>query len=145
MKKALCVICAVVIIIGMFGACKKNKYDDDEYEDYSSGSSSSSGSSFEMDASIYCLLYMQVSNVNVRHERNYTYCTGTVKNTGTYSIRYVKVKASLKDYKGDIIDTDWTYAVDSSWLGPGESKSFEMMIRDPDGKIKSATVTAYVD
>ena len=48
---------------------------------------------------------------------------------------------SLKDYSGKVIDTDWTYAVDSTWLDPGESKSFEMMIRDEYGKIQTADVS----
>jgi hypothetical protein len=84
---------------------------------------------------------MKISDVSVKHKGNYTYCTGTIKNTGDYSIKYVKVKASLKDYSGKVIDTDWTYAVDSTWLDPGESKSFEMMIRDEYGKIQTADVS----
>ncbi|MBQ6331350.1 MAG: hypothetical protein IJI34_01105 [Clostridia bacterium] len=57
----------------------------------------------------------------------------------------MKVKAALKDSSGATIDTDWTYAVDSSWLDPGESKNFEMMIKDEDGKIKSAVVRVVTD
>ena len=102
---------------------------------------SGSASSDEMSHSTYCRLYMSITDVQVKHERNYTYVSGKVTNNGTYSIKYVKVKASCKDYSGNVIDTDWTYAVDSAWLEPGESKTFQMMIRDESGSIKTATVT----
>jgi hypothetical protein len=107
----------------------------------SSYSGSSYSSSDEMSHSTYCMLYMSITDVQVKHERNYTYVSGKVTNNGTYSIKYVKVKAACKDYSGNVIDTDWTYAVDSAWLEPGESKTFEMMIRDEYGSIKTATVT----
>ena len=56
--------------------------------------------------------------------------------------RYVKVKALFKNYSGSIVDTDWTYAVDSTWLEPGESKTFYYMVKNT--KIKSATLS-FVD
>ena len=111
----------------------------------SSGSSGSYGSSSDMDFSTYCLLYLNVSNVRVTHSGNYAYVTGSVKNTGTYSVRYVKVRAACRNASGSVIDTDWTYAVDSDWLEPGESKTFEMMIRDPNNNIRSASVTIVTD
>ena len=107
----------------------------------SNDSSSSYNSSYEISHSTYCLLYMKISNVKVIHSGNYTYVSGTITNSGDMSIKYVKVKASCKDSSGTVIDTDWTYAVDSSWLDPGESNSFEMMIRDENEKIKTADVS----
>ena len=53
--------------------------------------------------------------------------------------RYVKVKAVFKNYSGSIVDTDWTYAVDSTWLEPGESKTFYYMVQNTN--IKSATLS----
>jgi len=110
-----------------------------------SSSNSSYSTSYEMDHATYCLLYMEVSNVKVTHSGNYAYITGTVTNTGTYKIRYVKVRAACKNYLGTIIDTDWTYAVDSSWLNPGESKTFQMMVRDSENNIRTADVTVVYD
>ncbi len=98
-----------------------------------------------MDHATYCLLYMKVSNVKVTHNGNYAYISGTITNTGTYQIKYVKVRAQCKDYRGNVIDTDWTYAVDSSWLNPGESKKFEMMVKDTGKDISTATVTVVYD
>ena len=93
-------------------------------------------------ASTYC----KISGVTVTHERNYTYIKGTIKNTSsTTDYRYVKVKASCKNSSGKVIDTDWCYAIDSAWLEPGESKSFEMMVKDENGQIRSATVTIMSD
>ena len=59
-------------------------------------------------------------------------------------MKFVEIKGAFKG-AGKVIDTDWTYAVDSTWLDPGESKSFEMMIKDEDGKIKKAVVTVIAD
>lgn len=115
------------------------------YSSSYSSSGSSYSSSSEMSHSRYCKLYMSITNVKVTHKGNYTYCSGTIKNTGTYSVKYVKVKAALKDASGNTVDTDWTYAVDSTWLDPGESKNFEMMIRDENNKIKKAVVTVVTD
>ena len=111
----------------------------------SSSSSSYSSSSYEMDHKTYCILYMKVSNVKIRRSGDWVYCTGTIKNTGKYSIKFVKVRAGFKDSRGNVIDSDWTYAVDSSWLYPNESKNFEMMVKDPNRKIQTADVIVVYD
>ena len=128
----IAVICAIILIVNGISSSKPSK---------SSGYSYSGSSSYEMDHGTYCMLYMKISNVKVTHSGNYAYISGTVTNTGTYQIRYVKVRAVCKNYKGTVIDTDWTYAVDSSWLNPGESKKFEMMVKDTGKDISTATVT----
>ena len=140
MKKAVIVILTLALTLS-FAACGSSK----KSSSSSSQSSSSQSSTFEMDHATYCLLYMNISDVKVSHKSNYTYVTGTITNNGTYSIKYVKVKAACKDSKGTVIDTDWTYAVDSSWLEPGESNTFEMMVKDESGKIKSANVTVIAE
>lgn len=130
---ALVIVCSVILIIN---ASIDNKKD---------SSSSDSSYSYQMDHSLYCLLYMNISNVEVEHKGSYAYVSGTITNNGTYQIKYVKVRAACKDYSGSTIDTDWTYAVDSSWLNPGESKRFEMMIKDEDYKIKTVSVSVVSD
>ena len=90
-------------------------------------------------------LSLKVDRIETSGSYTYVYCT--VKNVsssyGTATrYRYVKVKAQFKDYSGSIVDTDWTYAVDSTWLEPGESKTFYYMVKNT--KIKSATLS-FVD
>ena len=103
------------------------------YNDYySSGIDKSIGLSLKVDS--------------IRTSGNYTYVYCTVTNVSSKYIatryRYVKVKALFKNYSGSIVDTDWTYAVDSTWLEPGESKTFHYMVRNTN--IKSATLS-FVD
>lgn len=154
-KKKIIWLCVLVVMIFIAGAStgiylavsgsrEKSDSNNSRYN-YSSGYNSSNSGGASMDHDTYCMLYMKISNVKVKHDGNYTYCTGTITNTGTYNIKYVKVKASCKDRYGTVIDTDWTYAVDSSWLEPGESNNFEMMIRDESGKIKTCDVSILYD
>ena len=91
------------------------------------------------------MLYLKITNVSVKHSGNYAYISGTITNTGSYQIKYVKVRAACLDYRGNVVDTDWTYAVDSSWLNPGESKKFEMMVKDSGNDIRTANVTVVYD
>lgn len=60
---------------------------------------------------------------------DYIYYTGYVKNVGNRSYTYIKVKAVYYDEGGNILDTDWTYAVSSEGLAPNERKSFKIMTR----------------
>lgn len=134
------IVLALVSSTTVIADCVKSVRDSKATSEYSSSSSS-----YEMDHSTYCLLYIKISNIKVTHSGNYAYITGKVTNNGNYKIRYVKVKAACKDLRGNTIDTDWTYAVDSSWLDPGESKTFEMMVKDIGNDIKTAIVTVVYD
>ena len=103
------------------------------YNDYySSGIDKSIGLSLKVDS--------------IKNSGNYTYVYCTVTNVSSKYVatkyRYVKVKAQFKNYSGSIVDTDWTYAVDSTWLEPGESKTFYYMVQNTN--IKSATLS-FVD
>ena len=83
---------------------------------------------------------------SIKSSGSYTYVYCTVTNVSSKYVatryRYVKVKAQFKNYSGSIVDTDWTYAVDSTWLEPGESKTFYYMVQNTN--IKSATLS-FVD
>lgn len=103
------------------------------YNDYySSGTDKSIGLSLKVDS--------------IKASGSYTYVYCTVKNVSSKYVatryRYVKVKAQFKNYSGSIVDTDWTYAVDSTWLEPGESKTFYYMVKNTN--IKYATLS-FVD
>lgn len=89
-------------------------------------------------------LSLKVDSIKTSGSYTYVYCT--VTNVSSKYIatkyRYVKVKAQFKNYSGSIVDTDWTYAVDSTWLEPGESKTFYYMVKNTN--IKSA-ILSFVD
>ena len=89
-------------------------------------------------------LSLKVDSIKTSGSYTYVYCTVTNVSSKYVATRYryVKVKAQFKNYSGSIVDTDWTYAVDSTWLEPGESKSFYYMVQNTN--IKSATLS-FVD
>lgn len=89
-------------------------------------------------------LSLKVDSIKTRGSYSYVYCTVTNVSSKYVATRYryVKVKAQFKNYSGSIVDTDWTYAVDSIWLEPGESKTFYYMVQNTN--IKSATLS-FVD
>ena len=89
-------------------------------------------------------LSLKVDRIKTSGSYTYVYCTVTNVSSKYVATRYryVKVKAQFKNYSGSIVDTDWTYAVDSTWLEPGESKTFYYMVQNTN--IKSATLS-FVD
>ena len=89
-------------------------------------------------------LSLKVDSIKTSGSYTYVYCTVTNVSSKYVATkyRYVKVKALFKNYSGSIVDTDWTYAVDSTWLEPGESKTFYYMVQNTN--IKSATLS-FVD
>ena len=48
--------------------------------------------------------------------------------------RYINVEAIFYDRHGNIVDSQRTYAVGSSWLNSGETKHFFYMVRDTSVK-----------
>ena len=89
-------------------------------------------------------LSLKVDSIKTSGSYTYVYCTVTNVSSKYVATRYryVKVKALFKNRSGSIVDTDWTYAVDSTWLEPGESKTFYYMVQNTN--IKSATLS-FVD
>ena len=89
-------------------------------------------------------LSLKVDSIKTSGSYTYVYCTVTNVSSKYVATkyRYVKVKAQFKNYSGSIVDTDWTYAVDSTWLEPGESKTFYYMVKNTN--IKTATLS-FVD
>ena len=133
-----CAVLSVVVVIGIIIASQQN---DSYVPDYTPSTKTTTNTQVST-ASAYC----KISGVKVNHKGNYAYVTGTIKNTSsTTKYRYIKVKASCKNSSGKVVDTDWCYAVDSAWLEPGESKNFEMMIKDENNQIRSATVAIMPD
>lgn len=70
--------------------------------------------------------------------------TGSVKNTTKNTVYFVKVKITLLNNKGEIINTDNTYAVGDEGLKSGESSTFTCYIDKVEGTTKcKASVYDY--
>jgi len=50
------------------------------------------------------------------------------KNNGSKTYKYVKVKGAFIDSRGNVVDTDWTYAIGGEGLEPGESTKFRLSV-----------------
>ena len=90
--------------------------------------------------------YITLNDITVYSNSSYTYCTGNIKLSplSPTGCSYIKVKGSFKNSYGTVIDTDWTYAVGSEGLEPGESKKFSLSV-EKDSSIKDCSVTILED
>lgn len=99
-------------------------------KNYSSGSGSSYN---DYTVSPYIGLSLKVTSIKQSGNYSYVYCSITNVSTvyGTATMyRYVKVKAVFYDRYNKMLDTDWTYAIDDTWLYSGEAKTFYFMVRN---------------
>ena len=113
--------------------CEYHKrYYDNLLKSYSNSDNSSYKSKFDL----------QISGVSVSTNSAATYCTGTIKNTGSSTFKFVKVKGSFKDYNGNVIETGDSYAVGSEGLAPGESTTFRISC-SRNTSVKSCSVSIY--
>ncbi|MBO5505108.1 MAG: hypothetical protein J5984_01390 [Clostridia bacterium] len=71
-------------------------------------------------------LKLTISDVYTKY--NYTYAEGTMRNNSNSTVEYVRIKGSFTDSSGNVIDTDWTYAVGSEGLEPGESCKWKLSV-----------------
>lgn len=90
--------------------------------------------------------YLKLSNVNLSSSSSYNYCSGLISTNSSspYKYHYIKVKASFLNNYGTVIDTDWTYAIGSEWLEPGESSKFKLSV-EKDYNISKCVVTIMED
>lgn len=72
---------------------------------------------------------------------SYTICTDSVKNNGTKTYKFIKIKGKFKDWNDKVVDTDWTYATDSEGLVSRESISFRLSVTK-NSKITSCSVSS---
>lgn len=68
------------------------------------------------------------SDIEISKNSSYTICNATITNDGKKTYTFVEVKGKFKDSSGNIIDTDWTYAVGVEGLAPGESATFRLSV-----------------
>lgn len=83
---------------------------------------------------------LQITADSLTSNSSYTVCTGSVKNNGTRTYKFIEVKGAFEDSNGNVIDTDWTYAAGSEGLAPGESTTFRLSVTK-NYKVTSCTVS----
>lgn len=83
---------------------------------------------------------LKISNVTLSKNSSYTNAEGTITNNSDQTVSYVKIKGSFKNSSGTVVDTDWTYAVGSEGLEPGESCTWRMSVKK-DTSIKECSVS----
>ena len=144
-KKVLLIALAVACVgfsTWGFIDCSNNSKHNSGYSSSIGGPTTSGGPTSRYDNStVIEYLGLSLKVTQIKQSGNYTYVYCSVKNVSSLygnatMYRYVKVKAVFKDRYGSILDTDWTYAVDSAWLNSGETKTFYYMVRNTD--VKSA-------
>lgn len=119
----LIILCVLIILISIVSMIiKPYTYN----EDGRLSNSNTTDNSNVLDTS-----YLSISDVSVTSNSSYTICSGTisVKSYSPYKYHYIKVKGAFKNSYGTTIDTDWTYAIGSEWLEPGESSKFRLSVK----------------
>jgi len=81
---------------------------------------------------------LELTAVEGKADGDYMHVTGAVKNNSQNKYTFIRVKVVYKNSNGDIVDTDWTYAVGDEGLEPGEQKYFEIMTKKRTGMEKFA-------
>ena len=71
---------------------------------------------------------LDISADSITSNSGYTICSGSVKNNGTKTYKFIQLKGAFKDSNGNVVDTDWTYAAGSEGLAPGESTTFRLSV-----------------
>lgn len=67
----------------------------------------------------------KISNVDDWKKSSYTLFTGKITNVDNRTHKFATVKLKLK-IGAQVVDSDWTYAVGSEGISPGESARFEI-------------------
>ncbi len=68
-----------------------------------------------------------------REEGDWFQVDGTVTNTADSPVTFVKVNVDFVTSSGTVVDSDWTYAIDSNPLQPGASRKFSVQQRSTPG------------
>ena len=83
---------------------------------------------------------LSISDKVLTSNSSYTIAEGKITNKSSYTVYFVKIKGTFKDSSGNVVDTDWTYAVGSEGLAPGESKKWRMSV-SKDYSVKRCDVS----
>lgn len=156
---AVVLIVLIVVYLINLGKCEasgcKNKAISDMNYCYTHKCAVTSCNSRKKYSSNYCYIHstlydessskvssyeLAISNIKLTSSYGYTRAEGTIKNNSDQTVSYVKIKGSFKDKSGTVLDTDWTYAVGSEGLAPGESCTWSMSIKK-NSSVKECSVS----
>ena len=95
----------------------------------------------ETDNTSYVASQLRISDIKMNtYGSSYIKATGIITNNSSYTVKYVKIKGSFETSSGIVVDTAWTYAVDSAGLAPGETCKWEMSVKK-DYQIANCSVS----
>ena len=95
----------------------------------------------ENDGASYIASQLRISDIKLNtYGSSYIKATGTITNNSSHTVRFVKIKGSFETSSGAVVDTAWTYAVDSAGLEPGETCKWEMSVKK-DYQIANCSVS----
>lgn len=95
----------------------------------------------EVDNTSYVASQLRISDIKLNtYGSSYIRASGTITNNSSFTVKYVKIKGSFESSSGAVVDTAWTYAVDSAGLAPGETCKWDMSVKK-DYKISSCSVS----
>ena len=76
---------------------------------------------------VQALAKLTFEEVKGYRDGGYMYLKGTVRNTSSSAVEFVKVVVDWLDKSGTVLDTDFTYVTGLDKLEPGAAKSFFIM------------------
>lgn len=88
----------------------------------------------------YSVLEITVDGVS--HETSYTVCTGSVKNTGNKTYRFITLKGSFQDASGTVIANEWVIPYIPEGLASGKSVTFRFYVTK-NSNIDSCSVSLH--
>ena len=127
-SKAAIAICACFCLcVSLIGCDSGNPSHSRRSDSYTSVDRSSSSSSSYSGSTVYSF-ELPISNVQVSSNSVSTYAEGSITNRSNATVKFVEVRGSFMNSYGNTVDTDWTYAVGSEGLKPGESTKFKLYV-----------------
>lgn len=146
-----CIVILIIIAVVISLSAKthelwnKNKNYGTSTSSYSSSSSHSSGTSgYGSAEEEFKILYLELEDLELKSSdyKMYMILSGAVRNTGTKTCYFVKVKTTFYDENGISIDIGDTYACGAEGIAPGESSKFEIRV-DYDERIETSRTKIY--
>lgn len=120
---AFCVIGAVIVAVGInIYKYFHNKAKEEKVQAYSQEIQREEQDRKTTQATIEAEIFDNLVLTDINGYNN-NQITAQLTNNSSYTVMYVKVKFIFKKHD-EIVDTDWTYAVSSEGLAPGETVEF---------------------